>query len=122
MSNTESEIGREINKGEGDDSPPTPNPQPPTPDQLSPGAHSRRDFLRRAGTQAVKDAVEIGSKVVPGGALVRQFVESADARTQDDDDDDDPLAIPTKTAPTVLLKNPLNWFAAWREGRKNRDE
>ena len=81
-------------------------------------AHSRRDFLRRASKQAVKEAVEIGSKVVPGGALVRQFVERADI----DDADDalyDPLTIPAPKPAPVLLKNPLNWFAAWRNGRKS---
>ncbi|MBC8138870.1 MAG: hypothetical protein H8F28_23575 [Fibrella sp.] len=86
----------------------------------NPTAHSRRDFLRRASKQAVKEAVEIGAKVVPGGALVRQFVENADTR-EPNDIDDDPLAIPSKPAPT-LLKNPLDWFATWREGRKKRDE
>ena len=117
MSNIEPEDER--GTGENDAPSQTPNTQHPTPPPSS-NVHSRRDFLRRASTQAVKEAVEIGSKVVPGGALVRQFVE----RTDVDDADDalyDPLAIPAKKSAPILLKNPLNWFAAWRKGRKDAD-
>ena len=93
---------------------PTPNAQHPTPT-----TSSRRDFLRRASQQAVKEAVEIGTKVVPGGAIVRQFVERADRDDANDADDAlyDPLAIPEKKPAPVILKNPLGWFAAWRKGR-----
>lgn len=118
MSNTELEDGRETGGSGAPFSPP--DTRQTAPDTPPSNAHSRRDFLRRASKQAVKEAVEIGSKVVPGGALVRQFVE----RTDGDDADDalyDPLAIPAKPAP-ILLKNPLDWFAAWRKGRKGAGE
>jgi hypothetical protein len=126
MSNVELENDRIL--GEKDESPSEPHTsqttvvQHPTPNTFSntPSSQSRRDFLRRASKQAVKEAVDIGSKVVPGGALVRQFVESADV-PEPDDIEDDPLAIRPKPAPT-LMKNPLNWFAAWRKGRQEGDE
>lgn len=75
--------------------------------------HSRRDFLRRAGRQAVREAVDIGTKVVPGGAIVRQFVEGG--RLGDD------TVADTVDAPnprkTDFMNNPLKWFAAWRDGK-----
>lgn len=36
---------------------------------------SRRDFLRRSGKQAVKEGVDIGTRFVPGGAVVRRMME-----------------------------------------------
>lgn len=121
MSNVEPEDEQEANKSGA--VPSDSNTQHPADDgrltSNTPSSHSRRDFLRRATRQVAKEAVEIGTKVVPGGALMRQFVESGDPKP--DDIDDDPLAIREKPAP-VLLKNPLDWFAAWRKGRGGSDE
>lgn len=120
MSDTESENERGINGGE--DMPPTSENQALPPDASPTNVHSRRDFLRRAGKQAVKEAVDIGSKVVPGGALVRQFVEGTGPR-ENGAISDDPLALSTEPAPQpTLLKNPLGWFAAWRSGKGRKSD
>ena len=36
---------------------------------------SRRDFLRRSGQQAVKEGVDLGTRIVPGGAVVRRLLD-----------------------------------------------
>ena len=37
---------------------------------------SRRDFLRRSGQQAVKEGVDLGTRIVPGGAVVRRLLDN----------------------------------------------
>ena len=63
-------------------------------------ALSRRDFLRRAG----KEAVDTGTKLVPGAALTRKA-----------------LGIDAPQADGSGGKSLMQRFAAWRSGRKNED-
>ncbi len=80
-----------------------PKPTPPPP-------QSRRDFLRGAGRHAVKEAVDLGTKVIPGGALARRFLDGgADAGADAPSDGGD------KPVPPKPSRNPLRWIAEWRK-------
>jgi hypothetical protein len=40
---------------------------------------SRRDFLRTAGKDAAKEAIETGAKILPGGQIAKRFIEGGKA-------------------------------------------
>ncbi|MBC8140492.1 MAG: hypothetical protein H7Y38_03530 [Armatimonadetes bacterium] len=97
----------------------------PTASNDTPTSTSRRDFLRRASKQAAQEAMEIGSKVVPGAALAQRFL--AEKREENGEPDDDALALDLSQPPGMVvpeppapspLTNPLGWLAAWRKRRE----
>jgi len=100
------------------------------PEPTSPLPNSRRDFLRRASKQAAQEAVNIGTKVVPGAALAQRFLQEQKAERDSVDAPDDALPaldlsnprgggtdVPEPPLPSPLT-NPLGWLAAWRKRRE----
>ena len=79
------------------------------------GGVSRRDFLRRASQKAAKDAVEIGTNAVPGGAVIRRILEDSPVKREDGSEVD---ATPEPSP----IKNPLRWLAALRARRNEPDD
>lgn len=92
------------------------------PDAPKPATVSRRDFLRRTGKKAAQDAAEIGTRIVPGGALVKAFLdggrpdtpETPPADTDAAGTDTPALPAPPPVKPSL---NPLDWLAGWRSDR-----
>ena len=89
---------------------------------------SRRDFLRRAGKQAAQEAVDIGTKIVPGAALAKRFLAGPTETGEPDDDlpaldlshptgSDTGADVPEPPMPSPLT-SPLGWLAAWRKRRE----
>ena len=72
---------------------------------------SRRDFLRKAGTKAAKEAVNTGTYLVPGGAIARRFLEGGEQPKQGEDT---PAA---KSAKPSLLGR----LAGWRQKRTTEE-
>ena len=43
---------------------------------------SRRDFLKKASKDTVKEVVETGAKIVPGGQIAKRFLEAGNPSTE----------------------------------------
>lgn len=76
------------------------------------GGVSRRDFLRSASKKAAKEVVETGTKLVPGGAIVRQFLE-AEAIPANTETEDEPETEEV-TRKDAVKQGPISWLLALR--------
>lgn len=70
---------------------------------------SRRDFLRKAGTQAAKEAVTTGTYLVPGGAIARKLLENGEQNGG-------AAAGPEAAKPSLLGR-----LAGWRRKRTEEE-
>jgi len=80
------------------------------------GGVSRRDFLRRAGKTAAKEAVETGTRFVPGGAIVRHFLAGENASSEEENEAEPTVGNTLKKI--IAKKGPLSWLSEWR-AKKN---